>query len=402
MKKLLFIFFLTLAFAFPSEAQRTPYVILISFDAFRWDYVNRGLTPNLDIMEKEGVSALSLRPSFPSKTFPNHISIITGMYPEHHGIISNTIYDPFRKAVYRMGDTAAVRDARWYQGEAFWETAERQGIKTASYFWPGSEVHIPYRHPSYFQEYEHTRPYDERINGIINWLQLPYADRPHFITGYFHETDAAGHNYGPNSARTDTAIKVLDNIVGLLFRKLDEIKMKDSVNVIILSDHGMTEVSKDRMIFADKILAGIECRFQDDGPLMQITPGDGEIDKAFNLLKANENHYKVYLKKDLPEFYHYNEHPFIGPIILVADLGWSLVTTNRSSWLDKSKGNHGYDNNNTDMQGIFIAEGPAFKSGYKTGTLWNIDVYPLLCKIFNVTPRSNIDGKAERIEFLLK
>lgn len=176
------IFLGILVLAGDTFSQGKPYVILVSYDAFRWDYAQRGLTPNLDSVGVHGVSALSLRPAFPSKTFPNHLAIITGMYPEHHGIIHNEFRDPFSGRTYSISDTAEVTDSRWYLGEAFWQTAQRQGIKTASYFWPGTPLNTPYRNPEYYEIYEHKRPYPERIDGVINWLKMPYKERPHFIS----------------------------------------------------------------------------------------------------------------------------------------------------------------------------------------------------------------------------
>ena len=382
-----------------------PYVILISFDAFRWDYLNRGISPNLEKVKETGVSALSLRPVFPSKTFPNHISIITGMYPPHHGIISNNFYDAFSEGDskwYKMKDTSTTQDPSWYLGEAFWETAERQGIKTASYFWPGNNLHSKYRRPTYVESYEYGRPNEPRIQQVIKWLQLPQTERPHFITLYFQDTDDAGHDYGPDSPEVNKAVKVLDSLAGLLFKRLNDINMRDSVNVIFVSDHGMTEISPDRVINVEKIVGKHKARFFDDGPFMIVQPENGDTLEVFNALKKNEKNYKVYMRDQLPSYFHYNDNPFIAPIILVADLGWSLVAGENTTWLEHSKGNHGYDNNQLDMQGIFLAEGPNFKQGYRTGTLWNIDIYPLLCKIFNIVPRANIDGKLERIGFILK
>lgn len=381
--------------------QSKPYVILVSLDAFRWDYPERHITPNLDKIIDSGVRAISLRSCYPTKTFPNHQSIITGMYIDHHGIISNNFINPVNNRMYRMSDTASVRDASWYLGEAFWQTAERQGIKTASYFWPGSEVHLKYRRPTYYEEYYHYRPNKERVNQVINWLQLPQNERPHFITLYFSVVDDSSHVYGTDSPQTNLAIQIADSAVGFLEKRLSDIGMHDSVNVIIVSDHGMTEISTDRVVNIEKILEGYNCKLWDDGPYMLIYPPKGQLKDVYEKLKSNENHYKTYLKSEMPKYYHYSENPFIAPIILVADLGWSL-TKNKGGWLLKEKGNHGYDNNALDMQGIFIASGPAFKKNYKTGTLWNIDIYQLLCKIFNIVPRSNIDGKLERIEFILK
>ena len=399
MKKLIIFLSLYLTISICVFAGSKPYVILVSFDGFRWDYLKREITPNLEKIKENGVSALSLRPTFPSKTFPNHQSIITGMYPAHHGIIANTFGDPFNKTIYRMGDTNAVRDGKWYLGEAFWETAERQGIKTASYFWPGSEILISYRHPSYYEKYDHERPYEKRIDGVINWLKLSPEKRPHFITVYFHETDTQAHKFGPDSPENNQAIKTLDNIAGLLFQKLDEIKMRDSVNVIFVSDHGMTEVSQERTINIEKIADSPDCKFYDGGPIMFVEPKKEKVNDVFNILKKNENHYKVYLRNEVPEYFHFNDHPFISQIVVVADLGWTVLTNKKSDW--DGKGNHGYDNNQLDMHGIFLAVGPNFKKNYRTGTLWNIDIYPLLCKIFEIFPRTNIDGKLDRIEFIL-
>ncbi|HOI30694.1 MAG TPA: ectonucleotide pyrophosphatase/phosphodiesterase [Melioribacteraceae bacterium] len=383
-----------------TAASEKPYVILISFDGFRWDYLYRGLSPNLEMIRNNGVSALSLRPAFPSKTFPNHQSIITGMYIENHGIIANTFRDPFNNTIYRMGDTNAVRDSRWYLGEAFWETAERNGITTASYFWPGSEMTLEHRRPTYYHHYEHARPYEKRVDGVVEWLKLPVNDRPYFITLYFDDTDTQGHRHGTDSDEVNNAIKRLDGMIGLLFDKLTDINMRDSVNIIIVSDHGMTDISKERTINIEKILEGMNCKFFDNGPFMTVDVTKDNIEEVYQLLKKNENRYKVYKKKEMPEYFHYKNHPFIGELLLIADMGWAVITNRQSDY--SSLGNHGYDNNHTDMHGIFLAIGPDFKSGYRTGTIWNIDIYPLLCRIFNIAPRSNIDGKAERIEFILK
>ena len=393
---LLFFFYTLSLFA----QNNKPYVILVSLDGFRWDYLNRGLSPNLEFIRQNGTSALSLRPSFPSKTFPNHQSIITGMYIENHGIIANTFRDEFNNELYRMGDTSAVRNPRWYLGEAFWETAERNGITTASYFWPGSELNLSYRRPTYYEAYEHNRDYAKRVEGVINWLKLPTEKRPHFITLYFDDTDTQGHRYGPDSEELNNAIKRVDGMIGLLFHKLDEIKMRDSVNIIVVSDHGMTNISDEHVINIENLLKRSDCKFFDNGPLMTIEAPKEKLNEVYEFLKKNETHFKVYKKSEMPEYYHYKNHPFIGELLLVADMGWSLISNRRGEY--DSKGNHGYDNNHLDMHGIFLAVGPNFKSGYKTGTVWNIDIYPLLCKIFHITPRSNIDGKAERIEFILK
>lgn len=384
-------------------AQKTPYVILISLDGFRWDYLDRGITPNLEKMKSKGIHALSLRPSFPSKTFPNHQSIITGMYIDNHGIISNNFKDPFTGERYKLGDTISVRESKWYLGEAFWETARRQGIKTASYFWPGSEITIEERRPNYYHKYEHNRPYNKRVDGIFDWLKLPINERPHFITLYFDATDTYGHRYGTTSTQLNNSIKMLDTLIGKLNEGLDKLNLLDSTNIIIVADHGMTDISKERSINIQSILEGFDYTVEGDMTFLSIEPIGTPIQKIYDKLKLNSNNYKVYKKNEIPNFYNYKNHPFIYSLLLVADIGWSLVDDRSlSKWNDDySKATHGYDNNHVDMHGIFLAAGPAFKKNYKTGTLWNIDIYPLLCKIFGIQPRTNIDGKLERIEFIL-
>lgn len=404
MKKTIFILFALILLPFSIYAQSQPYVILISFDGFRWDYSNRGISPNIDIMKKDGVSALSLRPSFPSKTFPNHYAIITGMYPENNGLIANSMHDPYTNEYYKLSDSIQVRNGKWYLGEAFWETAQRNGIISASYFWPGSEISPKYRRPKYFKRYVHTRAYKARVDGIINWLKLPYAERPHFLTLYFSVTDDIGHKFNPDSKEVNGAIIKEDSMLGLLFKKLKKINLYDSTNVILVSDHGMTEINKDRTVNIQSILKDFDVEYQQGGPFMLIQPKPDEVNEVYQLLLKNQNHFNVYTKANIPARFHYSNNPFIPDIIISADLGWSLTTDKSAKYMAKMKtgGNHGWDNNTLDMQGIFFAMGPDFKVGYKTATINNIDIYPLLCKIFNISPRSNIDGKLEDIEFILK
>jgi predicted AlkP superfamily pyrophosphatase or phosphodiesterase len=378
-----------------------PYVILISFDGFRWDYLDRGYSPNIDKLIKDGVRALSLRPVFPSKTFPNHISIVTGLYPEHHGIIHNHFKNPATGEEYSLSKRTAVQDPKWYSGEFIWETAKKNGIKSASFFWPGSELSAEYSRPDYYKEYQHNLPYEERVQGVIKWLELPLERRPHIINLYFHETDSRGHDFGPDSEEINSAIKLLDVQLGSLVKGIKKIGLKDSINFIIVSDHGMTNISEKKVINIEKILAGKNAELWETGPVMMVNPEEKGI---YEILKNNNENYYVYKKEELPDFYSFSQHPFIYPIILIAKPGYSLVKNiaKGKEGYSISAGNHGYEKDLLDMHGIFVASGPAFKTGYKTGTVWNIDIYPLLCKIFNITANQPIDGKLERIGFVLK
>lgn len=386
------------------SAQVKPYVLLVSFDAFRWDYLNRNITPNLDVEIQNGVRALSLRPVYPSKTFPNHLSIITGMYADNHGIIFNDFENIENGDTYSLGDTSAVRNSDWYKGEAFWTTAEKNGITTASFFWPGSEVNDKARRPTYYKKYEHNLPYKERIDGVVDWLQLPYNKRPHFITLYFHDTDSFGHKYGPNSPEVNQSIQRLDTLVGYLNNQLSEIGMKDSLNVIFVSDHGMTEIDTSRTINVENIIGDLDYKLGGSSTLAMIEPSKEDYDSTFARLNRNQNHFKLYSKDTMPKYFHFSKNENIYSILLVSELGWSIVNKKQFSQMSRhlNRGDHGFENNSIDMHGIFLASGPNFRKGFSTGTLWNIDIYPLLCKIFNIAPNPNMDGNLERIEFLLK
>lgn len=381
-----------------------PYVIMISFDGFRWDYLNRGITPALQSVMDEGVHASSLRPSFPSKTFPNHYSIITGMYTENHGIIANYFRNPKTGEIYSIADTNSKWDSKWYNGEPFWETAGKNGIKTASIFWPASELRGDKNQPDYFKFYDRDMPYNDRIDTLISWLLKPAELRPRFLSLYFSATDTYGHKYGPNSPEVNNAIKQLDKASGYLLQRLDNSGLADSVDLIFVSDHGMTEVSPDRIVNPEKFLSGFDYTLQDSGPVMRIDAPANQIDSIYHRLKLNAQHYRVYKKNDMPSFYHYSNSYLISPIVVIADIGWSLVDNDGFIKAGRyfSKGNHGYEKDHLDMHGIFIAGGPSFKQGYKTGTLWNVDIYPLLSDIFGIEPNPGIDGKLERIEFILK
>jgi len=400
-KIFLLLLFLSICLA---KAQPQPYVLLISFDGFRWDYINRDITPNISELSENGVTASSLRPVFPTKTFPNHISTITGIYPENHGIIANEFIDIKNNDEYKMWDTSIVRNSKWYKGEAFWETARKHGVITASYFWPSSDVDDADKRPDYFLVYEHNKPYAERIAGVLNWLNLPYEKRPHFVTLYFDLADGVGHKFGPESEEINIAIAHLDTLVGLLTEGLKQINLIDSISIIISSDHGMTEVSEERLIVIDEKLSGYDYLSSNYGPFMLIYSKEHERENIYSILKEEENHYNVFKRKDFPEYFHFSQNDLIGNLVLIADVGWSLVNEENLEWMknNTSRGNHGYDNFHIDMHGVFIAAGPLFKQDYKIGTINNIDIYPLLCKIFNCIPAENIDGDLRRIEYILK
>lgn len=396
-------YFLTLFFIFNTVFPQTQYTILISFDGFRWDYTSRGLTPTFDHIKQNGVAAVSLLPAFPSKTFPNHLSIVTGLHPENHGIIANDFWSPACDCWYSIRDTNAVRNGDWYNGEMIWEPLKKNGIKTASYFWPGSEISVDERRPDYFEKYDHYRPYDKRVEGIIEWLTLPYPERPKFLTLYFDATDSYGHSFGPNSPEVNAAIQNLDSMLNKLFLGLERIGLKDSANIIVVSDHGMTDVSADRVIDIESLLDdNLEYKIVSDGPKMFIGAESEQREKIFSQLSKHAEHFQVYQTSEVPKYLHFSKNENILDIVVIAEMGWSLVHKKSGDWMRyRAKGNHGYENFNLDMHGIFYAIGPSFRKGFSIGTVSNLDIYPLLCKIYNIDLKHTIDGSLADIEMIL-
>lgn len=379
-----------------------PTVILVSFDGCRYDYPSLAKTTALDKIEAEGVKAVGLKTTFPSKTFPNHLSIVTGLHPENHGIIANRIYDNTTNEFYTLGGRA-VTESKWYQGEPIWVTAEKQGLKTATYFWPGSEAKINGYRPTYFKAYDGNVPYSERVEQILDWLDLPDEKRPQFLTLYFDEPDHSGHVYGPASPEAIASLENVDKHLLNLINGIKSRQLENKVNLIVVSDHGMTSLSRDKVVFLDDYINTDDVLIVDYSPVVAIRPNQGKIETVYQQLKGAHQHMQVYRKGELPEKYHYNNHKFIQPIIGILDLGWSATTR---SYFDShpnypSKGTHGFDPDYQEMNAIFYAKGPAFKKGIQLPVIQNIDIYELMCAILKINPAPN-DGNIDLIEKVLK
>ncbi|MCO5252674.1 MAG: ectonucleotide pyrophosphatase/phosphodiesterase [Candidatus Kapabacteria bacterium] len=390
-----FVFF---AFYNSSISQYQPTTILVSLDGFRWDYLQRSESAYLNSIADEGVRALSLKSVFPTSTFPCHYSIITGRHPDNHGIIANSFHDLFSGEKFSIG-SATMYESKWWRGEAFWETAKLNGIKTASYFWPGSEISDSERRPDFYEKYEHTRPYEIRVEGVLRWLTLPENIRPKFITLYFDATDSRAHSHGIDSPELNAAIGLLDSTIRNLDLGLEKLGLRDSVNLIIVSDHGMTEIDSTRIINLREFIPDDDVYINAHGPFALIQAPKYKMGTLFTLLQQKENGYKSFLRSEMPVNYKYFSNPLLTDIILIADIGWLLQTD--YNWSGTYLATHGYDNNHMDMHGIFMARGPSFKSSYRTGTLNSVDIYPMLCKIFGIRPAPGIDGRLSDIRQII-
>jgi predicted AlkP superfamily pyrophosphatase or phosphodiesterase len=375
------------------------YVLLVSFDAFRWDYSKIYKTPNLNKMAKEGVKADRLISSFPTVTFPNHYSIATGLYPDHHGLVNNTFYAPDLNLLYRIGDRKAIENPAFYGGEPIWVTAKKQGLKTASFFWVGSEAPVEGIQPDYWKKYDANVTYTERIDTVVKWLGYPDGKRPELVTLYFDEPDATSHDFGPVSPETGEVVNYLDSMLGVLRTKLSQLLVFKKLNLIVLSDHGMSQLSSEKYIdlksiVPERMISGI----WGGNPVYLIKPAEGKADSLLLLINRTKG-VRAWRKGSLPEKWHYGTNPRIPEVVAVADSSWYISTRPFIGTL--TGGAHGYDNHNSDMFAIFYAAGPAFKKAYSVKEFNNVDVYDLICRILDLKPSKN-DGDISHVEGMLK
>ena len=395
-----------------AAAQRDPFadlqptVILISFDGFRWDYTSKAPTPNLRRLMMRGVHARNLIPEFPSKTFPNHYSIATGLYPGHHGIVANNIFDPPTGRLFATTRAEEVRDPMWWGGTPIWTLVERSGAPSATMFWPGSEAPHDGVMPRYWEAYNENKPANARVDQILSWLDLPTAQRPRLLTLYFEDTDVAGHERGPDSQAVRDAIARDDGYIGRLTSGLARRGILDRVNIVVVSDHGMAAVNDDRIIVVDDYISLDDVTISDINPTLGIFPKAGKEDEVYRRLAGANPHLKVYKKADTPERWHYRDHPRVPPILGVADEGWQVlrrvsVANIAARTVGGQRGTHGYDPQLMSMRAFFVAAGPAFKRGATVDPFESVSLYNVFAKILGLSPPPN-DGEPSVVGALLR
>lgn len=371
-------------------------VILVSIDGFRWDYLDRFSPPTLRALAAEGVHADGLIPQFPSKTFPNHYSLVTGLRPANHGVLSNNMVAPDIPGRFSLGNRDVLADPRWWGGEPIWNTAERQGRLTSPMFWPGSEAPIGGRRPTYWTPYEADMPNDVRVQKILEWLSLPEGKRPAFLTLYFSDVDSAGHSRGPDSADVRDAVARVDQSLGRLVSGVRAAGLADRVHYVVVSDHGMSPVSADHMIVLDDLVDTRTVDAIDWSPVLALAPKDGNVEALYETLRGRHPSLAVYKSADLPAKYGLAGHPRLPPVIGIADEGWHITSahdTNRWKAGDGHApgGNHGYDPELRSMHALFIAAGPRLQRGTRVDRFENIHVYELMCALLGIEPATN-DG----------
>ncbi|NXC48133.1 ENPP4 triphosphatase, partial [Penelope pileata] len=358
-----------------------PRLLLVSFDGFRADYLETYNLPHLREFIEDGVLVRQVTNAFITKTFPNHYTIVTGLYEESHGIVANDMYDVDTKKKFSQFNDS---DPFWWnEAVPIWVTNQQQGKGlSAAAMWPGTDVKINNATPAFFMKYNFSVPFEERVERVVTWLNSsdPVVN---FVTLYWEEPDVSGHKYGPED--TENMRKVLERVddhVGFLSSKLKALGLWDAVNVIITSDHGMAQCSPKQLIVLDACVHRSNYTLIDRSPVAAVLPKNN-TKYLYNLLKKCNIHMKVYLKEEIPDRFHYRHNKRIQPIILVADEGWTIVQNESLSKL----GDHGYDNTLPSMHPFLAARGPAFHRGYKQSTINNIDIYPMMCHILGLTPQ---------------
>lgn len=406
-------------------AMFAPTTIIFSLDGFRADFLNRGLTPRLSSFVKEGVSPLYMLPSFPSVTFPNHYTLATGLYPEAHGVVGNTFWDPELKEEFYYTDPARSLDPKWWRGEPFWVSAQKQGLKTAIHMWPGSEAHVLDFEPTYMDRYNGKEKLGNKVDRILGFLDMPDDQRPQVVAAYVPNVDSDGHKYGPNSTEIRSTIEKVDRMMDKIFKGLEERNLTNIVNVIVVSDHGMATTDISRLVQLEDLVDMSKIEHTDGWPLIGLRPKNpddlqGIYTDLVKKTKTNPN-LEVYLRDvNMPERYHFSNNERIAPLWIVPKAGWALVKMEEMNLKEAQaqgavyhpRGLHGYDHEHPLMRAIFIARGPAFphKANSRlevfrkctfcgsagcgcirqTNTApENIEVYNILCDSVGISPAPN-------------
>lgn len=378
---ILLFFFCTIGCTPPNKQDH--YVVVLSMDGFRSDYPARAYTPTLDSLAKVGVRA-AFRPCFPSVTFPNHYSMATGLHPDHHGLVNNSFYAPDLKKVYRMGNP----DTAFYGGEPIWNTAERQGIRTAAFYWVGSEYPIQGGQPSIWKPFDSSVPFSDRADSVIAWLRLPEKERPHLVMWYMEEPDAIGHQSTPDSAVTLAKVEELDRILNRFFTQARTLDIFEKIDFIVVSDHGMATYIPDKYVNLNDYLPRDSFDYVFDGVPTLLYPRSTYRESAYAILKKVP-HIRVWKKEEISARYVYGSNPRIGELVVVPEIGTYVQFTSEPR--PRLAATHGYDNYSPEMEAIFYAAGPSFKQHTVLPVMANVNLYLIIARLLDLQPALN-DG----------
>jgi len=377
-------------------------LILISIDGYRADYLGRGQSPTLAALAASGVRAESLRPAFPTLTFPNHYTIVTGLYPDHHGIVNNRMVDPAIAVPFVYKDATTIDNPAWWGGEPLWVSVQKQGRHAATAYWPGSDVAIDGVRPDHWLPFDASLSSDARVEQALEWLDLPEPQRPVFVTIYFDEVDRISHTFGPGSAQVDAAIARVDVALAHLLDGLKQRGLVDTANLVVLSDHGQALAGADKVEVLDRTIDLKDVNLIATGVLAGLAAKPGHEAEVERALLAPHDHMRCWKKSAVPARLHYGSNPRIPPLLCLANDGWIINTQEFMDRPDRhiSLGEHGYDNDDPAMGALFVARGPAFKRGLVVAEFDNVDIYPLLAAVLGIKPAPN-DGDFNAVKPML-
>ena len=372
--------------------QGERYVVVLSMDGFRSDYPAKAHTPTLDSLADVGVRS-AFRPCYPSVTFPNHYSMATGLHPDHHGLVNNFFYDAQADSVYRMGNN----DPQFYGGEPVWNTAERQGVRSAAYYWVGSEVPLPGGQPSIWKPFDKSVSFSSRADSVIAWLKLPEKIRPHLVMWYMEEPDGTGHNCTPDSSATLAVVEELDKVLAHFFTEARQLDIFNKIDFIILSDHGMATYYPENYVNLNDYLPRDSFDYVVDGVPTLLYPKKSYLGSAYAILQTVPN-ITVWKKDEIPARYVYGTNPRIGDLVVTPNIGTYVQFREKSH--PRLGGAHGYDNFAPEMEAIFYASGPSFKKHAEAPAMANVNLYLLIAHLLDLEPAPN-DGDSAVVNRLL-
>jgi predicted AlkP superfamily pyrophosphatase or phosphodiesterase len=376
-----------------SDTPPTPILVLVSFDGWRWDYIDRFPTPNLRALAARGARADRLIPSFPPLTFPNHYTLVTGLYPAHHGIVANTFRDPAMPERFTMGG-ATAKDPAWWRGEPIWVTAINQGRRAAAMFWPGTEAPIAGVRPTFWRPYDKAVPSLRRVEQVLEWLSRPEGERPALVAMYFDEVDTAAHDFGIDAPELTSATAHLDAALGQLIAGLARSGLADRTTVVVVSDHGMTQLSDDRVILLDDYIDVGSVNLVEADGFLALAPKSGDANAVYARLHGKHPALAIYRRDEVPRRLHYRGSPRIEPIIGIPSDGWTVTT--RARVAQRHLATHGFDPRDRSMGAMFVAAGPGIGAAIRLPAFENVDVYNFLCDVLQLKPAKN-DGSNELV-----
>jgi predicted AlkP superfamily pyrophosphatase or phosphodiesterase len=382
-------------------------LLLVSLDGVHPDQLFQGHSPHLDALALGGSRARSMVPSYPTLTFPNHYTLVTGLRPDRHGIIDNTMQDP-ELGGFWLSNRDAVGDGRWWSdGEPVWITANAHGLRTATMFWPGSEADIAGRHPDHWHPYDGRVTKDERVGQLLAWLDLPAGERPHFMTLYFEHVDSVGHAVGPEDERIEAAVRDVDAAVGHLLQGIAARGLDDQVNLVFVSDHGMAQTSPERVVFVDELIPPGSASIVSIGSALGLNPREGRAEDLEAALLGRHERFECWRREDMPARWHFGSHPRVPELMCQADTGWRFISRERAArrpggWeAGFNLGSHGFDPADPSMRALFIAAGPDIAERSVVEPFEAIHVQPFLLRLLGIAPLPDVDGDAAVLDPVL-